>query len=116
MIDWLVHPVPDFWAAVGLAIVALVCFVWATSLITLAYDLCGQRSLPRWHPARWLPPCFSFWLGWMLMGIAIITGYLGFLVLTGDGGAPLWGVTLCVATGICGVMAFRYWAQERLPA
>lgn len=115
MIEWFARPLPDFWGGVALIVIALILFVWATAAIVAGYETCGRRGLRRWDPRRVMAPCFSWWLGLSLLGIAIILSYLGYAVLTDDNDTPLWGILLCGATVGCALMAFKYWAVERLP-
>lgn len=116
MMDWLVRPLPDFWDGIALVALGIVCFVWATAAIAAGYETCDRRALARHDPRRIVAPCFSWWLGLTLLGLSIIIAYLGIAVLTDDQDAPLWGLVLCVGTALCALMAFRYWAIERLPA
>lgn len=114
MMDWLSRPLPDFWGGIALVGLGVILFVWASAAVATGYATCGRTSVPRWHPRRWVAPCFSWWLGWTLCGSALIFGYLGVAVLTDDQDAPLWGLVLCVGTALCALMAFRYWSSERL--
>lgn len=115
MIDWFTHPLPDFWGGIALVSLGLIFLVWATAAVSAGYTTAGRPELPRLHPRRWVAPCFSWWLGLTLYGVAIIFAYLGLAVLTDDNDAPLWGLMLCISTMLCGMMSFRYWAIERLP-
>lgn len=115
MMDWLNRPMPDFWGGISLVALGLILLVWATAAVASGYTTAGRPTLPRWHPRRWVAPCFSWWLGWTLFGISTIFAYLGVAVLTDDSDAPLWGVALCIGTVLCALMAFKEWAVERLP-
>ena len=115
MMDWLSRPLPDFWAGIGLVAVGVIWFVLGTACIPAGYRECGRPALPRWNPRRWIAPCFSWWLGWSLLGSCIIIGYVGVAVLTDDRDAPLWGLVLCIGTALSGLMTFKFWAAERLP-
>lgn len=114
MIDWFSRPLPDFWGGIALVALGIICFVWATAAIASGYEVCGRAHLARYDVRRVVAPCFSWWLGLTLLGLAIIIGYLGVAVLTDDRDTPTWGLVLCVGTPLCALMAFRYWAIERL--
>ena len=113
--EFLERPMPDFWGGISLVALGLILLVWATADIGAGYGIAGREDLPRWHPRRWVAPCFSWWLGLTLFGISTIFAYLGVAILTDDNDAPLWGVLLCIGTFFCALMAFHYWAIERLP-
>lgn len=112
-IEWMSRRVPEYWAGVGLLVLGIIFFIWATSAVVAGYDDCGRSDLPRWHHRRWLPNCFSFWLGWTLCGAAIIFSYLGFIILLNGRGTPLWALILSVGTGLAAIAAFRSWAREK---
>ena len=107
--------VSGFWAGVSLAIIAVILGIWATSLVVAAYRSHGDPTRPRWHPRRWYPACFQFWLGWTFVGLGVLLGYIGFVLLLRGNDSPLWGVAVCVATGFAMVQSFKHWAVERLP-
>ena len=116
MMDWLSRPLPDFWGGISLVILGVILFVWGTASVAAGYRDCGRPKLARWRPRRWIAPCFAWWLGGTLIGVASIVGYIGVATLTDDSEAvPLWGMGLCLGTVGCALMAFRYWAIERLP-
>lgn len=106
---------PDFWGGIALIVIALILVVWGTAAIVAGYEACGRRGLRWCDPRRLVAPCFSWWLGGTLLGVAIIFGYLGVSILADDKDTPLWGLLLCGATVLCAVKAFGYWAVERLP-
>jgi len=105
---------PDTLVGLGLLLIAAVTLVWGLASVASAYAERGRPDLPRWHPRRWVAPCFAWWLGlFLVIADAGIYAILGWGTLRSAEGVELWGLLYVLAcTGIA-VAAFVSWARER---
>lgn len=110
---FLAEQVNDQIAGAALGAVSLVLILMAGATLSYAYTACPCRSYPRWHPFRWLPPCFAFWWGCAKTLTSILFAILAVLITTSPGGIARWAFLLCVAVGLAHIVAFRFWARER---
>ncbi|MDQ3126547.1 MAG: hypothetical protein M3Q74_13210 [Pseudomonadota bacterium] len=108
--------VPDTVGGVSLLVVAAVVATWGILAIVEAYRTCGRRDAPRWHPRRWVAPCFGYFLGWFLIvSDASLYAIIGIRVLASPEGLSLVWVCYLAACGVSATVAFVYWARGHLP-
>lgn len=113
--DALDREVSDAEAGVALLLIAVVVATWGALSIAAAYREAGRPDLPRWHPRRWVAPCFSWWLGWFLIvSDAGIYAVLGLRLLWSPAGLTLGWVAYVLLCGAIAAVAFASWARERI--
>ena len=113
--DVLDTDVPATVTALSLILVAAIVTIWGVLSIVAAYPEHGRPDLPRWHPRRWVAPCFGFFLGWFLIvSDAVVYGATGFRLLRSTDGIELGWAVYLVLCGALAMVAFWYWSREQL--
>ncbi len=103
-------------AGVAIAAIAIVVCIWGALAVADAYREHGRPDLPRRHPRRWVAPCYGFFLGWfLLLADGVIYAAIAFDVLSRPERLELGWAVYLVGCGVLAMMAFGYWARERLP-
>jgi hypothetical protein len=111
--DAMSHEIGDIETGIAFLVTALILVLWGLALLASEYRY-AWRCRSGWR--RFLPPTFSWWLGAFVLLDAGLWAYLGVVILTTpDEGVPLWAALYFGATAICALVAFRFWARERVP-
>lgn len=118
MIDtqFLYREVPDTISGFLMIVVSAILIIWGVALLvsSMGSDQEG-RGRPRWHPRRWYSPGFPFALGIFMLTDASIYGLLGITTLQSPEGTPVWAMIYVTCVAFSAILAFGWWAKDRLP-
>jgi hypothetical protein len=113
MSEFLQHDVPDQLTGLGFVITAIILAMWGLALVGAAHRRSATR--PWYDPRGWVRPTFEFWLGVFILADAGLWAFLAWATLsTPATGVPAWAAIYFGAAAITAVVAFAYWARERI--
>ncbi len=110
---WCFVEVPETETVAAMGTVAMVLVLFGVTLIAAAYRDSRRITYPRWHPRRFLPPGFGFWLGIFMLYDALIEGVLITWVVRSPGGVEAWVVLLFVGFAFVAIASAVSWGRER---
>ena len=108
--------IPDTLAGALVVVVTSVLFVWAIALIIDGHASDAVAPIyPPWHWRRWFVPGFPFSLGWFMLIQGILDGVLALLIFQSPRGVLVWMFLLVVFLAFWAIVAFIWWARDRIP-